>query len=112
MIVEKLPIPPEAVAVTSIDMPMLPVAGIDELPTLVGSLAVQHLNEMILHRERGIPENPTALMVEGVWQPGETVSRDIKDGMRPRDYPMKKSCALAESFSGDSVDRNHFCFSL
>lgn len=58
--------------------PLLPsldtqLAGVVENSTEIGSVAVDFLIGMINRQERGIPENPQRIHVEGRWVLGETL---------------------------------------
>lgn len=55
------------------------IAQIDEKPELVGRTTVDLLSGMYLRNERGIPEKPLNLLVEGVWKPGETVRQQTPE---------------------------------
>ncbi len=44
--------------------------GIDENPLLVGASAVDAAVGMIHRGERGVPENPRSILIEGSWFPG------------------------------------------
>lgn len=46
------------------------IAGINELPERIGSIAMETLGAMITHNEKGIPSEPVTTMVSGVWQDG------------------------------------------
>lgn len=48
-------------------------AGIDELPERVGSRAIDLLGGMILQEERGIPEDPSLILIDGIWQDGDSL---------------------------------------
>ncbi|MCD8483019.1 MAG: LacI family transcriptional regulator [Verrucomicrobia bacterium] len=51
------------------------VSGIFENGKSIGSKAVQMVISMIEHTEKGIPENPSMVSLEGTWNPGSTVRR-------------------------------------
>ena len=46
------------------------IAGVDERPGEIGSIAVKLLSTMIQHGEKGIPDVPSVTMVEGEWISG------------------------------------------
>lgn len=46
------------------------IAGIDERPEEVGSMAMELLSGMIVHQEKGLGTRPTVTMVEGIWKEG------------------------------------------
>lgn len=48
-------------------------AGIWENPHLVGARAVELLIDLVHRGERGIPEIPSCLMIEGTWLDGKTI---------------------------------------
>jgi LacI family transcriptional regulator len=47
--------------------------GIDENPLLVGATAVNAAVGMIHRGERGAPENPRSILIEGSWFPGKSL---------------------------------------
>lgn len=49
-------------------------AGIDQQERMIGARAVELLISIFQAGERGVPETPIRLLVEGKWVPGETVS--------------------------------------
>lgn len=51
------------------------VTGIFENGKSIGAKAVQMVISMIEHTEKGIPQNPSMVSLEGVWNPGSTVKR-------------------------------------
>jgi len=57
--------------VVTLDWPDPPAgSGVDQRPEVIGSVAIEILAGMIARGERGLPEHPLAIMVEGVWVPG------------------------------------------
>lgn len=50
-------------------------AGIDELPERVGSRAIDLLGGMILQNEQGLPEDPSVILIDGIWHSGESAPR-------------------------------------
>jgi DNA-binding LacI/PurR family transcriptional regulator len=50
-------------------------AGIDQNFDLVGGAAVDALVGMIHRNERGVPDNPKTIMVEGTWREGASLNR-------------------------------------
>lgn len=48
-------------------------AGIWENPQVVGARAVEQLIGLVQHGERGVPEMPSFVMIEGSWLPGKTI---------------------------------------
>lgn len=48
-------------------------AGIDQKGQLIGQTAIDFLVGMLQRGERGIPETPIRMLVEGAWRPGKTV---------------------------------------
>lgn len=48
-------------------------AGMWENPELVGARAAELVVNMVQHGERGVPELPSYLLIEGVWLPGKTI---------------------------------------
>jgi DNA-binding LacI/PurR family transcriptional regulator len=61
------------------------VTGVFENSQSIGAKAVQMVISMIEHTEKGIPENPSTVSLEGIWNPGSTVKRPSLQ-MRPQDY--------------------------
>lgn len=53
--------------------PGAPLSGVYQNGKMIGALAVDTLISMIERHERGLPEQATTLMVEGRWNPGETL---------------------------------------
>ena len=54
------------------------IAGVCENEDLVAISAVNLLDQMIRHGERGIPPSPINIMVEGTWNPGKTLRSQLK----------------------------------
>lgn len=50
-------------------------AGVWENPEMVGARAAELVINLVQHGERGVPEMPSFLMVEGSWMPGRTIRR-------------------------------------
>ncbi|EIP97164.1 transcriptional regulator [Opitutaceae bacterium TAV1] len=50
-----------------------PFSGMWGNPFLVGARAVEHLVDLVHRGERGIPESPSCLLVEGSWHEGRTL---------------------------------------
>jgi len=50
-----------------------PCSGIYQNGKLIGATAIDVLIGMVERHERGLPEQATTLMVEGVWNPGRTL---------------------------------------
>ncbi|HEY9248600.1 MAG TPA: LacI family DNA-binding transcriptional regulator [Rariglobus sp.] len=51
------------------------VSGVSQNSLLIGRKAVDVLVDMLHRGERGVPEMPLHLMVDGVWVPGRTLCR-------------------------------------
>jgi LacI family transcriptional regulator len=51
------------------------IAGIDQLPELVGAAAMDMIVAQINRNERGIPASPRQITTEGVWVPGKTLRK-------------------------------------
>lgn len=51
------------------------IAGIDQVPELVGAAAVDIIIAQINRNERGIPISPRQITTEGVWVPGRTLRK-------------------------------------
>lgn len=49
------------------------VAGIDERPESIGTIAADALGSMIIHNEKGLTNPPTITMVEGIWREGDSL---------------------------------------
>jgi LacI family transcriptional regulator len=49
------------------------VSGVSQNSLLIGRRAVEVLVDMLHRGERGVPEMPTHLLVDGVWVPGKTL---------------------------------------
>jgi LacI family transcriptional regulator len=58
------------------------ISGICENNRLVAISSVNFLDQMIRHGERGLPEAPINLMIEGTWIPGKTLCSQIKKPKR------------------------------
>jgi LacI family transcriptional regulator len=68
-------------AMTTTAHPTAICSGIYDYPDRLGRMAVDHLVDMIQRGERGIPELPRRILVEGKWCDGQTVrSRARKSG--------------------------------
>ncbi len=92
----KLQIPSEvAFALLNRDPTYGDFAGIDQGPQLVGAAAVDLVIGQLLRNERGIPENPRVVLVEGTWVGGPTVAQRKKRGKVGKfDLTKPKSCIL------------------
>lgn len=71
---EKLRVPQDV----GLAVPCLPfgnrsLAGMDEDPPAIGSLAVNTVVSHLHRNERGIPERPISILVDAVWNAGRTV---------------------------------------
>jgi LacI family transcriptional regulator len=58
------------------------VTGIYENSQSIGAKAVQMVISMIEHTEKGIPEAPSTVSLEGIWNPGSTVKRPSVFGIK------------------------------
>lgn len=67
---------PEQIAFASIEWsPETPaIAGLNQLHETRGAMAVDLLSAQLIQNERGIPEIPKLLLVEGRWQGGDSIS--------------------------------------
>ncbi len=63
------------VACPLLPSPELDLAGVIESSIEIGSVAVDFLIGMIHRQERGVPENPQRIHVEGRWLPGQTLRK-------------------------------------
>ncbi len=70
------------------------VTGVFENSKSIGAKAVQMVISMIEHTEKGIPENPSTISMEGEWNPGSTVKRPSVP-ILPADYSGMKEAAGA-----------------
>lgn len=70
-----------ALALRSVREPDGRFAGMWENPRLIGARAVELLIDLVHRGERGVPEIPSCLMIEGTWVDGRTV--------RPRASPAE-----------------------
>ncbi|MDD5351495.1 MAG: LacI family DNA-binding transcriptional regulator [Chthoniobacteraceae bacterium] len=50
-----------------------PIAGIDRLPRMIGSAAVDLVVAQLQNNEFGLPERAKTVVIEGVWRDGPTV---------------------------------------
>ncbi len=50
-------------------------AGIDQQERIIGARAIELLISIFQAGERGVPETPLRLMVEGKWREGPTVQK-------------------------------------
>lgn len=53
-------------------------AGIDQNAKRMGAAAIDHLIHMIQRNERGKPDLPLRILVEGLWRDGESVPSDSR----------------------------------
>ncbi len=60
-------------ACPSLPGPDTPLAGVVEDSKRIGAIAIDQLVSMINRGERGIPEHPLRIHVEGAWVPGESL---------------------------------------
>ena len=60
------------------------VSGVLANGRLVGSVAVDMLVDMMERHERGLPRQPSALMISGLWRPGQTLRARALSGSLPR----------------------------
>ncbi len=68
-----------ALAVPSIPFRNDRYTGVDENVRLIGSIAVDTLVGMIHRNEKGVPQHPLRILVEGCWHEGETVKLNAKN---------------------------------
>lgn len=68
-----------ALAVPSIPFRNDRYTGVDENVRLIGSIAVDTLVGMIHRNEKGVPQHPLRILVEGCWHEGETVKPNAKN---------------------------------
>jgi len=54
-----------------------PQAGIYEKPVKVGAAAIELLTGMLQHHEKGIPESPKKVLIEGAWKDGNTLRKMV-----------------------------------
>lgn len=80
---------PGSVEFAAVAYPEGLASGIDELPEQVGTIAVDTLSGMIMHREKGIPSHPTTIMVEGVWKETDSSTN------RARGHPVSSVPSLS-----------------
>ncbi len=66
---------PEEIGLVSLACSELtsPCSGIFQNGKLIGATAIDVLIGMVERHERGLPDQATTLMVEGVWNPGQTL---------------------------------------
>ncbi|WP_309398368.1 LacI family DNA-binding transcriptional regulator [Cerasicoccus maritimus] len=57
-------------------------AGIDQKGQIIGQTAIDFLVGMLQRGERGIPETPIRMLVEGSWRPGKTIAPQSKPKAR------------------------------
>lgn len=60
------------------------LSGIYQNGHLTGASAMDLLIGMMARNERGLPEQAITLMIEGLWNPGQTVRADASHGETPR----------------------------
>ncbi len=68
-----------ALAVPSVPFRSDHYSGVDENVRLIGSIAVDTLVGMIHRNEKGVPQQPLRILVEGVWHEGETIKPNAKN---------------------------------
>jgi LacI family transcriptional regulator len=70
---------PDDIGVSVLDRPggESKVAGIDQVATQIGSMAVDMLIMAVRKGAKGVPERPLQTIIEGKWMPGDTL-RQIK----------------------------------
>jgi LacI family transcriptional regulator len=59
-------------------------AGVYQRYEQVGAAAVNALNGLIMHSERGIPETPQLILLEGMWVDGATLKDKVRSPARKR----------------------------
>jgi DNA-binding LacI/PurR family transcriptional regulator len=66
---------PEDVGFASLNLTEggVPAAGWNQRPDLQGEAAVETIMDQLNRNERGIPENPKTILLEGEWQGGPTL---------------------------------------
>lgn len=70
----KLSVPDDVgLAVASVPHRDMTISGVDENVPSIGAHAVEAVVGMIHRNERGIPDHPASLLLEGVWSAGKTV---------------------------------------
>jgi LacI family transcriptional regulator len=68
-----LEFPRDAGLACLVQSPSSGIAGIDEKSEVVGATALEMVASQIAHNERGLPEHPKTMMIEGCWVDGPTV---------------------------------------
>ncbi len=53
----------------------LQISGLYQRPSLIAETAVNLIDQMIRHGERGVSQNPLTIMVGPLWVPGETLRK-------------------------------------
>lgn len=56
------------------------LAGVDQNSLTIGAAAADLVIEQLHHNERGIPEKPKVVLIEGRWQPGDTIRKRVPAG--------------------------------
>lgn len=51
------------------------ISGMDEDALLIGAMAVDTVVGMVHRNERGVPEKPCSILLDGVWTPGKTARK-------------------------------------
>jgi len=76
MLLKPTPLVPEGIVLAAMgkSSPHDPWPVLDQKPEVVGAAAIDVIIGQIQRNERGIPEHPKVVMVEGVWEPASPLA--------------------------------------
>lgn len=81
-------------------------SGLDQNWKLVGAAAVDSVVAQIYRNERGVPENPKTIMLEGTWVDGETAP-GIRQAIQKERSNFRKFPKLPRAAPGRSEPKPH-----
>ncbi len=84
------------------------IAGVDQKPVKIGQAAMDVLATQFMGDQRGVPESPRMLLLESVWNPGNTVrDQGGRPSPRARDGAPKKRPGRKGSAKGRRPEAPH-----
>lgn len=73
---------PRDVGVACLAADFTALSGVCQRPGVIGAAAADMLTAHIIRNERGVPETPKAMMIEGAWQDAGTLRNQAPAGLR------------------------------
>lgn len=73
------------------------LSGVHQNDRLIGKKAVDMVIDMLHRGETGVPETPVRMLVEGRWNPGQTLAVQNQPSKKPRPTPKRAPRQVARS---------------